>query len=136
MGWFHRLTSPQLNSGEVKQVPRPTTARPTKEIVRLASWRRKQLIDRARSAPGQSPTVRFRAHCWVFRRQDACERALEDDPVPLGNLADEDFGLSLDFSEDDEDSLLRDACFDVLGAVPDVSENEEAAFQALLECVA
>ncbi len=54
----------------------------------------------------------------------------------MGNLADEDFGLSLDFSEDDEDSLLRDACFDVLGAVPDVSENEEAAFQALLECVA
>ena len=66
----------------------------------------------------------------------ACERALEDDPVPLGNLADEDFGLSLDFSEDDEDSLLRDACFDVLGAVPNVNENEEAAFQALLECVA
>ena len=66
----------------------------------------------------------------------ACERALEDDPVPLGNLADEDFGLSLDFSGDDEDSLLHDACFDVLGAVPDVNEKEEEAFQALLECVA
>jgi len=56
----------------------------------------------------------------------------------LGNLADEDFDLSLelDFSENDEDSLLRDACFDVLGAVPDIDEKEEAEFQALLECVA
>ena len=54
----------------------------------------------------------------------------------MGNLADGDFGLSLDFSGDDEDSLLRDACFDVLGAVPDVNEKEEEAFQALLECVA
>jgi len=58
--------------------------------------------------------------------------------MPLGNLADEDFDLSLelDFSENDEDSLLRDACFDVLGTVPDVDEKEEAEFQALLECVA